>query len=179
MVPRVRGSQRGTTTDTNVVGGHGGDRRLVDRQLLVPKALVTFGGPSCPWWSPSVPVSETFTPAAPFVGSMVDVETAQEGAMWVVVLAAATLAAARFATYVNTVRLLDVRAETAVAWWATYAIAVGLIVVGLLGQRRSGPRRSQTPAWLALLVGVLVLVLMPATPAASTALSTVGLARPG
>lgn len=123
----------------------------------------------------------TLTPAGPMAFTMADVERAQEAAMWVVVLAAAVLAAARFATYVNTVRVLDVRIEAAFAWWATYAIALGLVVVGLLGQGRT--RRtpgSEDPAWLALLVGILVLVLMPASPVGTTALGAAALlARPG
>lgn len=110
---------------------------------------------------------------------MVDVEKAQEATMWVVVLASAVLAAARFATYINTVRVLDMRPEAAVAWWATYALALGLLVVGILGQQQT-PRRSQNPAWLALLVGILVLVLMPSSPAGTTALGSAALllARP-
>lgn len=108
---------------------------------------------------------------------MVDAEQAQEGAMWVVTLAAAVLAAARFATYVSTVRVVDVPMQAAFAWWATYAIALGLIVVGLLGQRR--PRRgSDTPAWLALLVGILVLVVMPTSPTAAAALGSLLPASP-
>lgn len=99
--------------------------------------------------------------------------------MWVVVLATAVLAAARFATYVNTVRVLDVRPEAAIAWWATYALALGLVVVGLLGQRRAH-RSMDSPAWLALLVDILVFVLMPTSPAGATALGTaLLLARPG
>lgn len=107
--------------------------------------------------------------------TMVDVERAQEAAMWVVVLAAAVLAAARFATYVNTVRLLAVRIETAVAWWATYAIGVALVVVGLLGQRRRSHHGEERPAWLAMLVGILVLVIMPGSPTGASALGLVGL----
>lgn len=99
--------------------------------------------------------------------------------MWVVVLAAAVLAASRFALYLNTVRVVDVRVEAAVAWWATYAIALALLVVGLLGQR-SARRERDRSAWLALLVGILVLVLMPASPADATALGAALLpARPG
>ncbi|PSG96154.1 hypothetical protein BRD56_12300 [Thermoplasmatales archaeon SW_10_69_26] len=109
---------------------------------------------------------------------MVDVEQGREVAMWVVVLASAVLAAARFATYVSTVRVLDVTIETAIAWWATYAIALGLVTVGLLGQN-SAHRRRDDPAWLALLVGILVLVLMPSTPTEPAALGALGiLGRP-
>jgi hypothetical protein len=99
---------------------------------------------------------------------MADVEKVQEATMWVVVLASAALAAARFAAYVNTVRVVDVGPAVAVAWWATYVLGLGLVVVGLLGQRQD-PRSSQRPAWLALLVGILVLVLMPADPTAAAA----------
>lgn len=108
---------------------------------------------------------------------MVDAEQAQEAAMWVVVLAAAVLAAARFAAYVSTVRVTDVPIEAAFAWWSTYAIALGLVVVGLLGQR-DPHHRTDSPAWLALLVGILVLVIMPTTPAASPLAASLLLARP-
>lgn len=89
--------------------------------------------------------------------------------MWVVVLAAATLAAARFAGYLTDVRATHVGVETAVAWWSTYAVSLGLILVGLLGQRTSR-RGESTRSWLALLVGILILVLMPSTPTASLGL---------
>jgi len=94
---------------------------------------------------------------------MTDAERAQEAAMWVVVLAGAVLAAARFATYVTTVQVTDLGPVTTLTWWATYAIGVGLVVVGLLGQR-SARHASDSPAWLALLAGLLVLVVMPSTP---------------
>lgn len=98
--------------------------------------------------------------------------------MWVVVLATAVLAAARFAGYVNTVRILDVRPSAAIAWWASYVLALGLVVVGLLGQQ-TARHGNERPAWLALLVGILVLVLMPASPSAASALGAGGLlARP-
>lgn len=98
--------------------------------------------------------------------------------MWVAVLAAAVLAAARFAAYVRTVRVLDLTIESTIAWWATYAIALGLVTVGLLGQR-SARRSREDPAWLALLVGILVLVLMPATPTSATTVgAAIMLARP-
>lgn len=94
---------------------------------------------------------------------MVTLEQAQEGAMWVVVLASALLASARFAAYVDTVQSVDVGVEAALAWWSTYAIALGLILVGLLGQRRT-PSHTEATSWAALLVGILVLVLMPGDP---------------
>lgn len=94
---------------------------------------------------------------------MVTVEQAQEGTMWVVILASALLAAARFAAYIDTVQSVDVGVQAALAWWSTYAIALGLIVVGLLGQRRA-PSQTDTTTWGALLVGILVLVLMPGDP---------------
>jgi hypothetical protein len=100
---------------------------------------------------------------------MATAERAQEAAMWVAVLATAVLAAARFATYINTIRLLDVRPEAAFAWWATYALALALVVVGLLGQRSTRHRRDG-PAWFALLVGILIFVIMPANPAGTGAL---------
>lgn len=107
---------------------------------------------------------------------MVDVEQAQEAAMWVVVLAAALLAAARFASYVNAVRVTDVGPAHAVTWWSMLTLAVGLILAGLLGQQ-SSRYESSTEGWLALLFGILVLVVMPADP---TAVGGLGAAlRPG
>lgn len=98
--------------------------------------------------------------------------------MWVAVLATAVLAAARFATYINTIRVLDVRPEAAFAWWSTYAIALALVVVGILGQRSTRHGRED-PAWLALLVGILIFVIMPANPAGTGALgATLLAARP-
>lgn len=108
---------------------------------------------------------------------MVEVEEAQEGVMWLVVVAAATLAASRFAAYLTNVRAVHVDVETAVAWWSTWTIGVGLVVVGLLGQRTSRPQET-TNSWLSLLVGILLLVLMPATPSAGAAVGLLVPARP-
>lgn len=112
-------------------------------------------------------MGETFTRRGRVASTMVEAEQVQEGAMWVVILAAAVLAAARFADYVSAVRAFEVSMTSTVAWWSMYVLALGLIVVGMLGQSR--PRRERgTSAWLALLVGILILVIMPANPATST-----------
>ncbi len=81
----------------------------------------------------------------------------------VAVLGVAALAVARFVRYVQVVSDADVAFASTLAWWGMYLTGLGLVATGLVGyfEEEMGPRTSD---WAAFLVGVLVLVIMPAAP---------------
>jgi NO-binding membrane sensor protein with MHYT domain len=86
-------------------------------------------------------------------------------ARWVVLtagVAAAALVIARFVDYIRFVDDVDVEFQQALAWWSTLVIAVSLTAGGLLARLQEEDR--STEAWLAFLVGLLILVAMPAAP---------------
>lgn len=73
------------------------------------------------------------------------------------------LALARFIHYLQTIDDVDVGFAEALGWWGTWLAGAGLLTAGLLGTLRGDDEDAMT-AWTALLVGVLILVVMPAFP---------------
>ncbi len=69
----------------------------------------------------------------------------------------------RFITYIQVVTENDVGFTSALTWWGMYAIALGLIVAGMVKLARS-KFHARAHEWAIFLVGVLVLVLMPTAP---------------
>jgi hypothetical protein len=104
---------------------------------------------------------------------MIDAERGREIALWVAIVAAGVLAAVRFAAYATTVQAVDLGVQASLAWWSTYALAVALVVAGLLGLDTGlnvhGSRGIED--WLALLAGLILLVVMPADPSLAAAAS--------
>lgn len=84
---------------------------------------------------------------------------------WTVVVAGLALALARFIRYIEVVTDVDVAFTSSLAWWGMFVAGLGLILFGLVDEIEGREFGPSTQAWAALLVGLLILALMPASPA--------------
>ncbi len=89
---------------------------------------------------------------------------------WVAILAAGAIALGRFIAYIQAVDDIDVEVGSALAWWGAWLAGVALVIRGAAGEREDAT--SAWVPWAALLVGILVLVVMPAIPAGNVDLSS-------
>lgn len=88
---------------------------------------------------------------------------------WIAILGAAAIALGRFIAYIQAVDDIDVDFGSALAWWGAWLAGVSLVVRGAAGDHKD-PAGAWVP-WAALLVGLLILVIMPAIPAGNLDLS--------
>jgi hypothetical protein len=79
-------------------------------------------------------------------------------------LTGAALAIARFGTYIDVVNNSEVEFLASLSWWSSFAAGVGLLGVGVAGAIDED--EGGEVALAVALVGLLVLVLMQASPAA-------------
>lgn len=84
---------------------------------------------------------------------------------WTVVVAGLALALARFIRYIEVVTDVDVAFTASLAWWGMFVAGLGLILYGLVDELEGSEFGPSTQAWAALLVGLLILTIMPASPA--------------
>lgn len=102
---------------------------------------------------------------------MPDESAATRWGTFVALGAGGMLAVARLATYIDVVTDTDVGFLHTLGWWGSYLAGLGLLVVGAAGtmDREVASQR----AWTALLVGLVILVLTPASPAPAFDLSRI------
>lgn len=84
---------------------------------------------------------------------------------WTVVVAGFALALARFISYIDVVTDVEVGFTASLAWWSMFLAGLGLVLYGVVDEIEGSEFGPSTQAWAALLVGLLILTLMPSSPA--------------
>lgn len=83
---------------------------------------------------------------------------------WTILVAAAALALARFVRYIDVVTDTDAAFSATLAWWGSYVAGLVLLLLAAVDQLE-GDQPADLRSWIGLLVGVLILVVMPSSPA--------------
>lgn len=86
----------------------------------------------------------------------------------ITLLAGGLLALARFVRYVDVVTDTDVGVAATMAWWGSYLAGVSLVAFGAIDHLSDRDPEEGMAAWGALLVGLILLTLMPGSPAGLT-----------
>lgn len=99
---------------------------------------------------------------------MAESSEAQTVTIRITLLAGMLLILARFVRYIDVVTDTDVGAAATMAWWGTYLAGIGLLTYGALDHLGDRDPEEGLAAWGALLVGLILLTVMPASPAGLT-----------
>lgn len=91
-------------------------------------------------------------------------DTARTWSVRIALLAGGALALARFIRYIDVVTDTDVEFTASLAWWGTYAAGLALVSIGAI-EHVTDESDENLVAWASLLVGLLILVVMPSSPA--------------